>query len=294
VTWNRTDNIMADKEPVVLNEKNVILDKSLDSDEIVKKLRVSITNLKGSHMSADGAKVDYSKIATSPKFEDYCNIAALLKYIDPTLFSEDQRKAFFINIYNSLTVHAMVHQARTGSLPDSPKEVPGFWKLHCYQIGESIYTLDEIEHGVLRANKGHPSAGREEFGQADHRLKVALKTLDPRIHFALNCGALSCPPIRIYTGDKIDRQLQQATQSFLVQEVTVVKKGGEQFEVVMSKLFLWYGADFGTNHREMLEWVAKNFGDSNGAILEALQGQFHVTFKDYDWASNLLGEPEGK
>jgi len=285
---------MEDKEPVVLNEKNVNLDKSLVCDEIVKKLRVSITTLKGTHMSADGAKVDYSQIATSPKFEDYCNIAALLKYIDPTLLSEDQRKAFFINIYNSLTVHAMVHQAKTGTLPDSPKEVPGFWKLHCYQIGESIYTLDEIEHGVLRANKGHPAAGREEFGQADPRLKVALKTLDPRIHFALNCGALSCPPIRIYTGDKIDSQLQQATQSFLTQEVNIARNGEKQFEVVMSKLFLWYGADFGSNHTEMLEWVAKHLGDSNDAVLEALRGQFTVTFKDYDWASNLLGEPEGK
>eukprot|EP00091_Calanus_sinicus_P010377 TRINITY_DN24186_c0_g1_i1.p1 TRINITY_DN24186_c0_g1~~TRINITY_DN24186_c0_g1_i1.p1 ORF type:complete len:278 (+),score=39.79 TRINITY_DN24186_c0_g1_i1:264-1097(+) len=215
---------MADQEPVVLNEKGGEADKSLDSAEIVKKLRVSITNLKGSHMSDDGSKVDYSQIATSPKFEEYCNTAALLKFIKPETFNEEKRKAFFINIYNSLTVHAMVYQAQIGRLPESPVKVPGFWKIHCYNIGGSVYTLDEIEHGVLRTNNGHPAAGKPQFDESDPRLKVALTKLDPRIHFALNCGARSCPPIRIYTEERIDNQLEMATKSFVSQEVTVVGK----------------------------------------------------------------------
>jgi len=285
---------MADKEPVVLNAKGDKVDESLDSDDIVKKLRVSITNLKGSHMSDDGSKVDYSQISTSPKFEDYCKTAALLKSIKPECFSEDKRKAFFINIYNSLTVHAMVYQAQIGILPDSPKDVPGFWKIHCYNIGGLVYTLDEIEHGVLRANKGHPSAGKPQFEESDRRFRVALTNLDPRIHFALNCGARSCPPIRIYTGERIDNQLQMATQSFLSQEVNVASKENAKFEVAMSKLFLWYGADFGSDHKEMLEWVAEHLGEKNEKVIDALQGEFVVNFKDYDWASNLLGEPEGK
>jgi len=285
---------MGDKEPVVLNEKGGDGDANVDSEDIVKKLRVSITNLKGSHMSEDGSKVDYSQISTSPKFEEYCNIAALLKFIKPELFSEDKRKAFFINIYNSLTVHAMVYQAQIGILPESPVKVPGFWKIHCYNIGGSVYTLDEIEHGVLRANKGHPAAGKSQFEESDPRLKVAQTKLDPRIHFALNCGARSCPPIRIYTEERIDSQLQMATQSFLAQEVNIETKGEKVFEVVMSKLFLWYGADFGSGHREMLEWVGGHLGDNNEKVVEALQGEFVVVFRDYDWASNLLGEPEGK
>ena len=85
---------MADTEPVVLNEKGGEADKSLDSDEIVKKLRVSITNLKGSHMSDDGSKVDYSQISTCPKFEEYCNTAALLKFIKPESFNEDKVSFF--------------------------------------------------------------------------------------------------------------------------------------------------------------------------------------------------------
>ena len=49
---------------------------------------------------------------------------------------------------------------------------------------------------------GHPASGKPEFDHDDPRLKVALKVLDPRIHFALNCGAKSCPPIRVYTEEK--------------------------------------------------------------------------------------------
>eukprot|EP00092_Neocalanus_flemingeri_P041673 GFUD01045390.1.p1 GENE.GFUD01045390.1~~GFUD01045390.1.p1 ORF type:complete len:287 (+),score=64.19 GFUD01045390.1:191-1051(+) len=286
---------MGDKEPVVLNEKGGEDEKdtNLNSDDIVKKLRVNITALKGSYMSDDGSKVDYSQIANSPKFEDYCKTAALLRFIKPELFSEDKRKAFFINIYNSLTVHAMVYQAQIGSLPESPVKVPGFWKIHCYNIGGSVYSLDQIEHGVLRTNKGHLNQPQPPFEKSDPRLKVALTTLDPRIHFALNCGATSCPPIRIYTEERIDNQLQMATRSFISQEVIVANKG-EVCEVGMSKLFLWYGKDFGSDHREMLEWVAEHLGEKNGKVTEALQGEFVVNFKDYDWASNLLGEPEGK
>ena len=81
---------MADKEPVVLNEKGGEADKNHNSDEIVKKLRVSITSLKGSHMSEDGSKVDYSQISTSPQFEEYCKIAALLKFIKPESFNEEK------------------------------------------------------------------------------------------------------------------------------------------------------------------------------------------------------------
>ena len=100
-------------------------------------------------------------------------------------------------------------------------QVPGFWKLHCYNIGGLVYTLDQIEHGVLRTNKGniddddnednddvfndalgHPATGKPEFDEADPRSQVSLTKLDPRLHFALNCGARSCPPIRVYTEDR--------------------------------------------------------------------------------------------
>ena len=106
--------------------------------------------------------------------------------------------------------------------------------------------MDEIEHGVLRMNKGHPNAGKQEFADADPRAQVALTSLDPRIHFALNCGARSCPPIRVYTEDRIEAQLDTASRSFLDQEVSLIKDPGTgKWTLELSKLFLWYGEDFG-------------------------------------------------
>ena len=122
----------------------------------------------------------------------------------------------------------------------------GFWRIHAYNIGGLVYSLDEIEHGVLRMNKGHPNARRQEFEDADPRAQVALTSLDPRIHFALNCGARSCPPIRVYTEDRIDSQLDTASRSFLDQEVSLIKDPvTDKWTLELSKLFLWYGEDFG-------------------------------------------------
>ena len=135
----------------------------------------------------------------------------------------------------------------------------GFWRIHAYNIGGLIYNLDEIEHGVLRRNKGHPNAGKQEFLDDDPRAKVSLTSLDPRIHFALNCGARSCPPIRVYTEDKIEAQLDTASRSFLDQEVRVIKDPATgNWTLELSKLFLWYGADFG-NHCVVIQFFLMLF-----------------------------------
>ena len=56
---------------------------------------------------------------------------------------------------------------------------------------------------------------RKPFKSGDPRLKISLAHVDPRIHFALNCGAKSCPPIKTFSGDQVQDQLQVATSSFL-------------------------------------------------------------------------------
>ena len=75
------------------------------------------------------------------------------------------------------------------SLPRSVLDLAGFWNVTCYNIGGQIYSLDDLEHGLLRGNKPHPSTGMVCFQQGDQRLEFAITELDPRIHFALVCGA---------------------------------------------------------------------------------------------------------
>jgi len=279
-------------EPMILNSQSKTLIRntaSLSTEDVVNKLRVSITSLKAAHMSEDGSKVDYQSMAASPQFQDYLEAAHLLVNYDPSSFAEEKKKAFFLNIYNSLTLHGMVHQAVIKGSLTAPKEVPGFWSITCYNIGGLVYSLDDIEHGVLRANKGHPAANKAQFSKDDPRTKVTLQHLDPRIHFALNCGAKSCPPIRVYKEERLDSQLNTASRSFLQQEVNVVE-GDKEATVETSRLLLWYGRDFGSNDRAIIEWLAAALEDDQlgNQLRDALtKGDVKLVFRDYDWGANV-------
>ena len=90
------------------------------------------------------------------------------------------------DIYNALTIHGL---ATAPSLPASILDLAGFWNVTCYNIGGLTYSLDDLEHGLLRGNKPHPSTGMACFQPGDGRLEFAITELDPRIHFALVCGA---------------------------------------------------------------------------------------------------------
>ncbi|MEY4532215.1 MAG: hypothetical protein RLZZ156_2938, partial [Deinococcota bacterium] len=146
--------------------------------------------------------------------------------------SELKARAFWLNLYNTLTLHAMqVAQVKTGIL-----EVLGFYNRFAYQIGEYVYTLNDIEHGILRGNKA--VLWQKPFLAQDPRVNFVLP-LDPRIHFALNCGAASCPPIRAYYAEDLESQLEFATHSYL-QDC----KQDAGF-VWLPRLFSYYPNDFG-------------------------------------------------
>lgn len=147
-----------------------------------------------------------------------------------------------------------------------------------YAIGEHVFSLDDIEHGILRCNKKHPTSGLVAFGPGDARLPFVLPLpVDPRIHFALNCGAKSCPAIRAYDASSLlselspgiicnaaffryddgnlHRGLMIAAQSFCAHHVRVdVRSGwihdpasdrpwrlaGSDAKLILSKIFLWW------------------------------------------------------
>ena len=85
-----------------------------------------------------------------------------------------------------MTIHGLV---ASPTLPSSVLEVEGFWRNTCYNIAGHVFSLDDIEHGVLRANTPHPSSSKKPFEKGDPRLEFVMSKVDPRIHFALVCGA---------------------------------------------------------------------------------------------------------
>ena len=83
------------------------------------------------------------------------------------------------------------------------------------------FSLDDIEHGILRKNQRAPHKLWRQFRSSEIRNTLLIKEEDYRIHFALNCGALSCPPISAYNEKDIENQLFMAEQSFVSQEFHV-------------------------------------------------------------------------
>ena len=170
-------------------------------------------------------------------------------------------------------------------LPSSPIKVDNMWGSNAYNVGGLVFTLDDIEHGVLRENRGHPAKKAPCFAKDDPRLKVVC-SLDPRIHFALNCGANSCPPIKVYSGEKLDRQLGLASSAFLKSSVVA---NDETKTVSMSKLLYWYRVDFGSTDQEVFKSLASMIGSNaelKGTLLKAADQDYAIEYADYDWSLN--------
>ncbi|GFO19278.1 glutaredoxin-1 isoform x4 [Plakobranchus ocellatus] len=126
------------------------------------------------------------------------------------------------------------------------------------------------------------------FGKKDPRLEIALKRHEPLIHFGLVCGAKSCPPIKTYSAENIYNELKLAASSFLENDdgcqVDLNSKA-----VKLSSIFKWYKIDFGSNNKELLEFVANHMGNGQNLtnLKELLKTEkYKLTFLPYDWSTN--------
>jgi hypothetical protein len=170
------------------------------------------------------------------------------------------------------------------NLSASVREVSNFFTQVRYQIGEHTFSMDEIEHGILRSNARPPYRIFSVFKKTDPRREFALNRLDARIHFALVCGSRSCAPIRSYTSDNIDEQLETATQNFInSSEVVVIP---EQNKILLSEIFNWYSGDFGKG-RDVLEFVLSYLKSYDlSQYLNDHLNTIEVEYLFYDWNLN--------
>ena len=258
-------------------------DGAVDAVVLAQQLQKSILKLYSSFLSEDGNSVDYRGISQSPLFREYVDMTRKLSSVDLGALPEVERKAFFLNLYNALCIHGTViyGPARLGHL----KDFFGNYKIS-YEIGGYKFNLDDMEHGIIRNNKN----GKQFPDPSDPRLAHTIP-LDPRIHFALVCGAKSCPPIRIFSADNLDRGLDLAAETFLRGEVDVSKGDDGKLSISASKLLMWYGDDMGPSLEHVLRWVAKYLTETDAqAITSALDeggvDAVRVTYKDYNWTSN--------
>ncbi|MBM3458062.1 MAG: DUF547 domain-containing protein, partial [Armatimonadetes bacterium] len=212
----------------------------------------------------------YSHAPGSPELLAVGKAARELAAADPGNIQDPAESlAFWINVYNSLTIHALaVHQVR-----ETVWEVPGFFDRVAYRIAGLRFALNDVEHGILRANRPELLSRRPRFPPDDPRFRFAVpsRARDPRVHFALNCGSRSCPPIGQYEGTLLDAQLDAAARSFLLAETEV-----NGYTVTTSSLLNWYGADFG----ELVSFLAGYLPEV--AALPARR--VRLRFRAYDWS----------
>lgn len=155
-----------------------------------------------------------------------------LEEVDISLLDDDdKKKAFWINVYNGFTNYLIIEKR----LKFNMKEDKTFFRDNLLTVGEYQFSLDDIEHGLLRKN------ARKHLMNNDPRLKLQVNLLDYRIHFALNCGAKSCPAIANYTFSNINEELSLAESVFSEAEFVV---NHTKRSIVCSELFVWYKDDF--------------------------------------------------
>lgn len=261
--------------------------------DIVAALNRAVHGLQSAAFDVQTGRVDYAALARSPVYADYRQLTRQLRNVSLDALTQPAAKlAFWINLYNALIVDAVI----AFKVRDSVQEVRAFFSRAAYMVGGQRFSADDIEHGILRANAGHPYLPGPQFRADDPRRALALDTLDPRIHFALVCAARSCPPVSAYDPEAIDRQLELAARNFV--------NGGEvtvdvaQRTVTLSRIFQWYSGDFGGgwlnrlgqgDFGPVLRTVGPYLEDkaARTALLHNPQ-DFRVRFKAYDWGLNLV------
>ena len=157
----------------------------------------------------------------------------------PVRRDTDAALAFWCNLYNAGTQRLLADHT---ALYESALRMLRFFSIPAVRVAGHALSLDDIEHGILRARSKYGLGYLPRFLADTFEMRHRLDTLDPRIHFALNCGAASCPPIRAYTAADIDDQLDLATRGYLDATVEYDADAGA---VRVPRVMAWYRGDFG-------------------------------------------------
>ena len=221
---------------------------------------------------SDRGLVNYSALQTNRQQLDQFNQS--LGQVAPETYagwSEEQQIAFLINAYNAFTLQSIIDRQ---PLPESIKDISGVWNRRKFVLAGEEKTLDNIEHDILRKNFN-----------------------EPRIHVALVCAAISCPPLlnEPYLPNKLDTQLSDRTVKF-VNSPHGFELNREDKTVYLSSIFKWYGRDFEETHgiedkfegndkqRAVLNYLYPRLDSASQMFL--IQEDYKIKYLNYDWSLN--------
>ncbi|MFT7587943.1 MAG: hypothetical protein ACI959_000148 [Limisphaerales bacterium] len=155
------------------------------------------------------------------------------------LNTDAKRKAFWINIYNGF---GQIYLSTDHFITLSRIQALFYFEKKRFKIAGWRLSLNDVEHGILRRSRIWWARGfLKKWIPSGKERKFRVDILDPRIHFALNCAAKSCPPIRFYEADKIEAQLDLASSAYL--QATVHFDAAEN-RIYLPELFRFFPKDF--------------------------------------------------
>lgn len=212
-----------------------------------------------------GGRLDYAAIAASDPLDGY--LAQLAAAPEPS--DRAAKMAFWINAYNALTIDLVADHWPLASIRDLDGGDP--WGKRRFSVAGKQVTLNDIEHQILRP-----------MG-------------DPRIHAAVNCASIGCPPLypRAFTAAGLEAQLSGASSAWAAGNGARIDQAGGA--VGLSKIFDWYGDDFlartdtdvpGLDGKQQaaIDFLADHLAGADAAWLRA--GGYSVSWVDYDWRVN--------
>jgi hypothetical protein len=182
----------------------------------------------------------------------------------PSALDREARLAFWINAYNAYTLKLIVDHYPVASIRDidGPPDGGTPFERPVGPVADTVRTLDEIEHEIIR-----------------------VRFDEPRIHFALVCAAKSCPRLRreAYTGPQLDAQLDAQARRFLHAPSKNRIPAGDG-TIALSRILKWYGSDFGPTPTAVQRALAPYF---KGTVRDSLgEGAYEVRYRPYDWTLN--------
>lgn len=185
--------LQAFQEPSMLNTYRIWTDRvDPDSMSLVTRLKKMIGNIESACTNHEGF-LDYVACAEHPTYSIFEEAVCELQCAPFVDMTNDEKLAFGINLYNLMIKHAFM---KVG-IPSGAIARLSFYSSVGYLIGGDRLSFQDLENGVLRGNKKPPGLLTSvPFPSSDNRFALALPEVDPRIHFALNCGAKSCPPCK--------------------------------------------------------------------------------------------------
>jgi hypothetical protein len=241
----------------------------------VSKVMEACKDILSSFCKEEGSQFDYKACKDSEKWQNFKNTVQLLQLIEPSLIpDEEKRLLFFINVYNLLCIQGIIELGR----PDNDIGRLFWFSKVKWIIGGFVYSLNEIENGILRCNRRGPYQLSSVFSGDEYRHAFAgVANVDPRIHFALNCAAVSCPRLRFYDlNQSADEQLTSAAQDFFSVVNKYDRKGGLETSMILS----WYNTDFAP---DVLNFMKNYLPENQKELFDSVK---RVSYTTYNWTLN--------